>query len=128
MVNEFTTELLANSSYTIPPVPTSFYPGQSPYSSLLNLTGPGGLMTANSSSYRTSTAAASSQQASSSNLTPIATTSSSQAEQTSISTPEDPENDSCGPNYDLPEVRVHPESSDHKHHSHLAYHLKKKAH
>ncbi|OOF99206.1 glycoside hydrolase family 28 protein [Aspergillus carbonarius ITEM 5010] len=108
MVNEFTTELLANSSYTIPPVPTSFYPGQSPYSSLLNLTGPGGLMTANSSSYRTSTAAAS--------------------KQTSISTPEDPENDSCGPNYDLPEVRVHPESSDHKHHSHLAYHLKKKAH
>ncbi|PWY91759.1 RGase C [Aspergillus sclerotioniger CBS 115572] len=75
MANEFSTELLAISSYTILPVPTSFYPGQTPYSSLLHLTGPGGLMTASSASYRTSAVAASSQQASSSNLIPITTTS-----------------------------------------------------
>ncbi|RAL01299.1 RGase C [Aspergillus ibericus CBS 121593] len=134
MTNEFTSALLANSSFTIPPVPTSFYPGETPYSSLLYLTGPGGLMTANSSSYGISSVAASSQQSSSSSLAPIATASSVQAVQTGIpafSKPKDPMNGSCRQQGDLPEmpeVRVHPELPDPKHRSHLEHHLKNKHH
>ncbi|PYI11492.1 rhamnogalacturonase A precursor [Aspergillus sclerotiicarbonarius CBS 121057] len=106
MANELTSELLANSSFTIPPVPTSFYPGQTPL-------------------------AASSQQTSLSGLTPTAATSSAQAEKTGGSTsltPEDPANGSGHPENDLPEVRVHSEVSDPKHRGHLAYHLKNKGH
>ncbi|RAK72210.1 pectin lyase-like protein [Aspergillus fijiensis CBS 313.89] len=58
MVDDITTAMLANTSYTIPPVPTSFYPGQSPYSALLHLSGPGGLGAASSSVYASSTAVA----------------------------------------------------------------------
>ncbi|KAJ6092727.1 pectin lyase-like protein [Penicillium sp. IBT 16267x] len=52
--NDFTTELLANSSFTIPPVPTttSFYPGLKPSSSLLHLSVPGGLASGSASASR----------------------------------------------------------------------------
>ncbi|RAL14232.1 rhamnogalacturonase A precursor [Aspergillus homomorphus CBS 101889] len=49
MADDITTQMLANTSYTIPPMPTSFYPGQSPYSTLLHLSGPGGIEGASSS-------------------------------------------------------------------------------
>ncbi|KAI9697475.1 MAG: hypothetical protein M1820_007810 [Bogoriella megaspora] len=43
MAGDLTTDFPTTKSFTIPAIPTSFYPGQRPSSSLLNLNGAGGL-------------------------------------------------------------------------------------
>ncbi|KAJ5704143.1 RGase C [Penicillium malachiteum] len=42
MPNYFTSGFVPNASFTIPPIPTTFFPGQTPSSALLDLTGPAG--------------------------------------------------------------------------------------
>lgn len=43
MAGDFKTAPASNSSFTIPPMPTTFYPGATPISKLLSLTAAGGL-------------------------------------------------------------------------------------
>ncbi|KAJ5614704.1 rhamnogalacturonase C [Penicillium herquei] len=42
MPNDFTSGFAPNASFTIPPIPTTFFPGQTPSSALLDLTGAAG--------------------------------------------------------------------------------------
>lgn len=43
MPGDFTTNPPSTAPFTIPPMPTSFYPGATPISTLLSLSGAGGL-------------------------------------------------------------------------------------
>ncbi|KAK6537120.1 hypothetical protein TWF694_011319 [Orbilia ellipsospora] len=75
MPNDLATAFPSTKSFTIPPIPTTFYPGLQPFSSLLNLNGPGGATTSPKTTTKTTTTASATKTTTATTKTTTASTS-----------------------------------------------------